>query len=85
LVIFGDADRLIPPKLGARLAQHLPDSRLVVLPDVGHVPQYEAPALTLDALQSFLAEGASNGADGSRRRVRPAQSSPPPAASSNAR
>jgi pimeloyl-ACP methyl ester carboxylesterase/putative sterol carrier protein len=86
LVVFGDADRLIPPKLGARLAQHLPDSRLVVLPDVGHVPQFEAPAQTLDALQAFLDEGrASIGANGPRRGPRSTQAPRPPAASSNAR
>jgi pimeloyl-ACP methyl ester carboxylesterase len=56
LVIFGDADRLIPPRLGARLAQHLPNSRLIVLPDVGHVPHFEATEETLAALRDFMAE-----------------------------
>lgn len=39
LIIFGEKDRLVPARLGVRLAQHLPHSELVVLPDVGHVPQ----------------------------------------------
>ena len=54
LIIFGDQDRLVPPRLGVRLAQHLPNSELVVLPDVGHVPQFEATEETLELLASFL-------------------------------
>jgi pimeloyl-ACP methyl ester carboxylesterase len=81
LVLFGDADRLIPPRLGARLAQHLPDSRLMVLPGVGHVPQFEATDEVVEALISFLDE------DGAPRRRRPrsAQPSAAPSARSNAR
>ncbi|HEV8420211.1 MAG TPA: alpha/beta fold hydrolase, partial [Actinomycetota bacterium] len=54
LIIFGDQDRLVPPRLGVRLAQHLPHSELVVLPDVGHVPQFEATDETLERLTGFL-------------------------------
>jgi pimeloyl-ACP methyl ester carboxylesterase len=54
LVIFGDQDRLVPARLGVRLAQHLPNSELLVLPDVGHVPQFEAAEETLELLRAFL-------------------------------
>jgi pimeloyl-ACP methyl ester carboxylesterase len=54
LVIFGEQDRLVPPRLGVRLAQHLPNSELVVLPDIGHVPQFEATEATLELLTAFL-------------------------------
>jgi pimeloyl-ACP methyl ester carboxylesterase len=54
LIIFGDRDRLVPARLGVRLAQHLPHSELVVLPDVGHVPQFEATDETLELLTGFL-------------------------------
>jgi pimeloyl-ACP methyl ester carboxylesterase len=83
LVIFGDADRLIPPRLGARLAQHLPNSRLIVLPNVGHVPQFEATESTLAALLEFLGDDPAAGSSGARRRGRPAQASD--SARSNAR
>ena len=56
LVIFGEKDGLVPLRLGVRLAEHLPNSQLVVFPDVGHVPQFEATEETLDALRSFLGE-----------------------------
>jgi len=55
LVIFGDRDRLVPPRLGVRSVQQLPDARLVVLPGVGHVPQIEAMDETLEHVTSFLA------------------------------
>src|SRR5438876_316162 len=38
LVIFGERDRLVPPRLGVRLVQQLPDAGLVVLTGVGHGP-----------------------------------------------
>jgi pimeloyl-ACP methyl ester carboxylesterase len=55
LVLFGEKDHLVPPKLGVRLAQHLPNAEFMVLPDVGHVPQFEATRQTLDLLATFLA------------------------------
>jgi pimeloyl-ACP methyl ester carboxylesterase/putative sterol carrier protein len=58
LVVFGDNDRLVPPRLGVRLAQHLPNSTFMVLPGVGHVPQFEATRETLDAIDGFLASQA---------------------------
>src|SRR5262249_27819981 len=88
LVLFGDADRLIPPRLGARLAQHLPDSRLVVLPRVGHVPQFEATDEVIAALTGFLDEEEEPDdvpPRPRRRRSRTAQASTSPSARSNAR
>lgn len=54
LIVFGDQDRLVPPRLGVRLAQHLPSSQFMVLPDVGHVPQFEATEETLALITTFL-------------------------------
>ena len=55
LVLFGELDRLVSPRLGVRLAQNIPNSRFVVLPDIGHVPQFEATAQTVEALTELLA------------------------------
>jgi pimeloyl-ACP methyl ester carboxylesterase len=55
LVVFGDRDRLVPPRLGVRLVENLPDARLVVLPGVGHVPQFEEPETTLELVREFMA------------------------------
>ena len=43
LVIWGDRDRLVSPRLAARTAATIPRARLLMLPGVGHVAQIEAP------------------------------------------
>lgn len=56
LVLWGEEDRLVPVKLGRRLAEEMPECRLEVLPGVGHVPQFEVPEVTADLVTDFLAE-----------------------------
>jgi pimeloyl-ACP methyl ester carboxylesterase len=53
--VWGTADRLVPVRLAPKLAGELPDARLLVLPRVGHVPQFEATAATNEALTTFVA------------------------------
>ena len=43
LVVWGDRDRLVSPRLARRTTAVLRRSRLLVLPGVGHVAQIEAP------------------------------------------
>ena len=43
LVVWGERDRLVAPRLAGRTAAALRHSRLLVLPGVGHVAQIEAP------------------------------------------
>ena len=54
LVVVGDSDRVVPPRLGLRLAERLPNAELLVIEQVGHVPQFEATGETLEALRGFL-------------------------------
>ena len=54
LVIWGGKDRLIPLRFGQQFAHDIVGSRLVVFDDLGHLPQQEAPLLTVLALQKFL-------------------------------
>jgi pimeloyl-ACP methyl ester carboxylesterase len=56
LVMVGEDDRLVPPRLGIRLAHALPNSELVLLPKTGHVPQFEATPQVLDATTAFLSK-----------------------------
>ncbi len=56
VVVLGEHDRLVPPRLGVRLAEHLRNADLVVLPGVGHVPQFEATTETLAALVGLADE-----------------------------
>ncbi len=54
LILWGERDRLIPPRWGQAFQQAIPGSRLVNFPDLGHVPQEENPAATLAALRDWL-------------------------------
>jgi pimeloyl-ACP methyl ester carboxylesterase/putative sterol carrier protein len=54
LIIHGERDRLVPARLGQVLASTMPRSELVMLPGVGHVPQFEVPEITVDLVRSFL-------------------------------
>ncbi|NCT85229.1 MAG: alpha/beta fold hydrolase [Comamonadaceae bacterium] len=54
LILWGGKDRLIPPRWGREFAQAIPGSRLVVFPELGHVPQEEDPAATLATLRDWL-------------------------------
>lgn len=55
LCLWGRQDPVIPLAAGRRLAQDLPDARLVVLERCGHLPVEERPRESLDALLDFLA------------------------------
>jgi pimeloyl-ACP methyl ester carboxylesterase/putative sterol carrier protein len=54
LILWGNRDRLVPLRLGQVLADTLPDAELAILPDVGHVPQFEVPDTTVGLLRDFL-------------------------------
>lgn len=56
LVIGGMDDRLIDPRLPAQVARVVPDSRLLILPRVGHVAQMEVPRLVARAVVGLLDE-----------------------------
>lgn len=43
LVIWGDEDKLVAPDLASFVAASIPDSRLLLLPHVGHVAMMETP------------------------------------------
>ena len=54
LVVWGGRDRLIPLANGTRFASDIAGSRLVVLDELGHVPQEEDPQRSLLPLKHFL-------------------------------
>lgn len=54
LILWGEEDRLIPVEAGRWLAEVMPDSRLVVYPDIGHLPHEEAVEATLADLVPWL-------------------------------
>lgn len=56
LVLWGDKDVAVPPEHGDRFIADMPNARLVRYPDLGHIPQEEAPAQTLADARAFLLE-----------------------------
>jgi pimeloyl-ACP methyl ester carboxylesterase len=59
LVLWGSQDRLVPPAISQRLAQHKPDLELQLLPQLGHCPHDERPALFNRTLLQWLERQAS--------------------------
>ena len=53
LVVWGEQDRIVSPRLAARTAATLPGARLLVLPRAGHVAQIERPAAVADAVAAL--------------------------------
>jgi len=56
LILWGGRDGLIPLRYGEQFNRDIAGSRLVVFPELGHVPQEEDPAATVAAASQFLRE-----------------------------
>ena len=54
LILWGEADPVVPPAFASRLEAAMPQARRVMLPGVGHLPAEEAPKASLDAVLTFL-------------------------------
>lgn len=54
LVLWGDQDLLIPLEQAQRFHDDLPNDRLVILKDVGHVPMEESPEESVAVVLDFL-------------------------------
>jgi pimeloyl-ACP methyl ester carboxylesterase len=53
LVVWGEADRMIPVEHGRAYAKAIPGARFVLIPEAGHLPQLEAPDRLLAAVIEF--------------------------------
>jgi pimeloyl-ACP methyl ester carboxylesterase len=54
LILWGGRDRLLPPEMGRRFEDDIPGAKLVVFPDLGHMPMEEDPQRTVAAVRRFL-------------------------------
>ena len=54
LVVVGEQDVLTPPERAAEMATAMPNARLVVVPDCGHLSTLEQPEAVTHALVDFL-------------------------------
>jgi pimeloyl-ACP methyl ester carboxylesterase len=57
LILWGDADRLIPVGQAAVWAEHIPGAEVKILPGVGHL-MFDESREAVDAVAEFVAEGA---------------------------
>jgi len=55
MFVWGEQDRLIPAGFARHVTAAVPTARSVVLPDCGHVPQFEQPLRTAELVREFLA------------------------------
>jgi pimeloyl-ACP methyl ester carboxylesterase len=55
LLVWGEKDAMIPATNAADYQKYLPNSSLALLPGLGHVPQEEAPLMSLVPVREFLA------------------------------
>jgi pimeloyl-ACP methyl ester carboxylesterase len=62
LLVYGLEDRLVDPRTATRAAKAIHGSRLVVVPDSGHVTQMEHPELVAREVRRLLARGPRVGA-----------------------
>lgn len=56
LVLVGEEDTLTPPSEAKYLVSAIPDSRLLIIPDAGHMSSLENPKAFNTALLGFIAE-----------------------------
>ena len=56
LVLVGEEDTLTPPEEARRMWKALPDARMLILPETGHLANLENPKAFRTALLGFLAE-----------------------------
>jgi pimeloyl-ACP methyl ester carboxylesterase len=54
LVLCGEADRMTPPQMSEQLAAKLPNARLVIIPDAGHMVMIEQPGPVAQVLSRFI-------------------------------
>lgn len=55
LVVWGEADTWIPVALAKEFVRRIPGATLALIPNAGHVPHEEAPAVTLAPVRRFIA------------------------------
>jgi pimeloyl-ACP methyl ester carboxylesterase len=62
VVIAGDADTIVSPRIHARaFAAAVPGARLVILPRIGHMPQYVAADAVVSAIEDLSRRRAGSG------------------------
>jgi pimeloyl-ACP methyl ester carboxylesterase len=53
-LLWGDADRLVPPAHAAEFKRLIPQAAVEIIPKCGHLPQLEGTEAFLHAVTSFI-------------------------------
>ena len=56
LLVWGDHDRLVPPAYGEAYRKLIPEAKLKLIKDCGHLPMFEKEAEFVDAVTKFCEE-----------------------------
>jgi pimeloyl-ACP methyl ester carboxylesterase len=56
LVLVGDGDQLLPPAISEEIASGISSSRLVIVPDCGHLSTLERPKAVNRALSEWMSD-----------------------------
>ena len=56
LLVFGEEDTLTPPEEGLKMLEKLPQGRMLIIPNAGHMANLEAPEAFNTALLGLLSE-----------------------------
>ncbi|WP_165793450.1 alpha/beta fold hydrolase [Hyphococcus luteus] len=64
LILWGEADAVIPIEQGRRMQAEMPNAALITYPGVGHAAQEEAPEETVADAIEFLESLSANGEEG---------------------
>jgi len=70
IVLVGEHDRVTPPAGAVALTGALPEGRLVVIPDAGHIPMLETPEAVVRELRGFARAVLMTSSPPARRRRR---------------
>lgn len=54
LILWGEKDRWIPVENAYRFHNDIPWSKLIIIPDAGHIPMEECPKISADSVSIFL-------------------------------
>jgi pimeloyl-ACP methyl ester carboxylesterase len=57
ILVHGERDRTVPVRHAHELKNILPQARLIVLPDAGHMPHYTHPEAIIDAIHQVVDAG----------------------------
>jgi pimeloyl-ACP methyl ester carboxylesterase len=54
LFLWGDADSYVPLSVGQHVADTMPDAQFQMVPDAGHSPHVDQPAMVAEAIETFI-------------------------------